>query len=243
MESFHTMGASHSSDQYRSARNCPEGGGAWKTQPMTRLRDLAAVALRDGWVTAEGVIEDAIEDAKAAGWVPVPIRRGEPAVTTLRPLSAEQAHPRSLSAIAGLGQQPFHTDGAHLRQMPDIVVLATEAASPTPTLLVDPGPATASQRQGVFRVSTGRDAFYASAVDADGRWRYDPGCMTPADQRAATAVEEIGRMSARAVRHEWRSSSTVLVLANRRILHARATAVDAATRRVHRVAFATGLDS
>lgn len=204
---------------------------------------LATDALANGWAVSSGSIEEVVAEARVLSWRPSPVRRGAPDVATLRPMSVQDAHPRSLSAKVGLEQQPFHTDGAHFRQMPDIVVLGAVGASETPTLLAAPGNPTEHQLQGVFKVSDGRGAFYATAVDAENRWRYDPGCMTPADDQARIAAQELERLETRAFRHEWSGTNMVLVIANRRVLHARAAATDPATRKVQRAAFVTGLDS
>lgn len=210
---------------------------------MTTLLKLASDALATGWAVSTGTIEDVVAEARTLGWQPVPIRHGEPTVAILRPTRAIDARPRSLSAMVGLGRQPFHTDGAHLRRMPDVVVLAAGVVSPTPTLVVDPGTPTEPQLHGVFKVSAGRDTFYSAAADSKGKWRYDPGCMKPADERAHAAVRDFDRLTSRAVRHEWSQPDLVLVIANRRVLHARAAVEDPETREVHRVAFISGLDS
>lgn len=210
---------------------------------MTSLIHLATDALANGWAVSSGSIQDVVAEARVLGWRSSPVRRGAPDVATLRPVSVQDAHPRSLSAMVGLDQQPFHTDGAHIRQMPDIVVLAAVGRSETPTLLVDPGIPTEHQLQGVFKVSDGRTAFYATAADAENRWRYDPGCMTPADDQARIAAQELEGLAALACRHEWSETNMVLVIANRRVLHARAAATDPATRKVQRAAFVTGLES
>lgn len=210
---------------------------------MLDMRTLAQSAVATGWAIGHGEMEEVLEAASAADWSSVPIRRGDAPVAELRPLPAEAAPPRSLSAMVGTGQQPLHTDGAHLRAMPDIVVLAAAVPSQTPTLLYTPSAPTHAQSHGIFRASFGRRAFYATAVDPEGRWRYDPGCMTPADTLALQATGEINDFATRAIVHEWSEPNLLLVLANRRTLHARAAAVDASTRVIRRVAYITGLDS
>ncbi|WP_081997064.1 TauD/TfdA family dioxygenase [Microbacterium sp. ZOR0019] len=142
--------------------------------------------------------------------------------------------------MVGTGAQPLHTDGAHLRRMPDIVILSAAAPTPTPTLLYRPGSASLEQRSGVFRVGGGRGTFYAGAIDGAGRWRYDPGCMAPTDAEAREAADQFRAMSDAAERHEWSRQGEVLVIANRHVLHARAAAADADSRRLHRVALRTG---
>ncbi|MBT2495615.1 TauD/TfdA family dioxygenase [Microbacterium sp. ISL-59] len=209
---------------------------------MTSLEQTAAEAIQDGWAVLRTDIRTLLLEATGLGWRPVPIRRGEPALSTLRVVDAEDAHVQSLSAMVGRDRQPLHTDGAHHRVMPDIVLLAAVAPSPTPTLLRALGVPTESQRAGVFKVGGGRDAFYSSAIDTAGRWRYDPGCMTPMDDDARHAAAEFAALTESAFAHYWTEPGNVLVIANRRALHARAAASDASTRRVHRAALISGLD-
>lgn len=210
---------------------------------MTSLEEIAIEAIRSGWATVRADIRTLLQDAGGLGWKMVPIRRGEPPLRTLRVVGAANAHPRSLSSMVGAGQQPLHTDGAHHKVMPDLVLLAAAEPSSTPTLLCTPGEPTGAQRGGVFKVGGARGGFYSGAVDSTGRWRYDPGCMTPMDDDARDAAAELAALADSAVAHHWTEPNRVLVIANRRVLHARAAALDAATRRVHRAALITGLDS
>lgn len=210
---------------------------------MTTLQQAADEAIRNGWTTCQADIRELLRQSQQLGWRPVPIRRGEPALSTLQVLDSGDAHPQSLSAKFGAGPQPLHTDGAHHRAMPDIVLLAAAEPSSTPTLISDPGKPTDAQRVGVFKVGGGRSGFYAPAVDARERWRYDPGCMTAMDDDARQAASELAALRDSAHAHHWTDPSTVLVIANRRVLHARASAADAQTRRVQRVALITGWDN
>jgi hypothetical protein len=147
--------------------------------------DLVAGAQRDGWIAATGDIEALRRQAAAQGWSEVPVRRGDQPVSVLRPVQPGSARSRSLSAQYGLGDQPLHTDGAHLASPPDLVVLAASGPSRTPTRLWDydrmtrikEGQLGAALSHGMFLVNSGRDSFYAPVLDR-GRWRYDPGCMT-----------------------------------------------------------------
>lgn len=209
---------------------------------MTHLEELARSALEQGWVSDFADLTQLMNDARRLGWRPVPIRAGEPAVSTLRVVDRTHAHRNSLSALVGTGAQPLHTDGAHHLRMPDIVIISAVAPTTTPTMLCRPGAPTLAQRSGVFRVGGGRGAFYAGAVDEAGRWRYDPGCMTPTDAEAREAATQFNVMSHSAEKHDWSQRGEVLVIANRYVLHARAAATDADSRRVHRVALITGWD-
>ena len=84
------------------------------------------------------------------------------------------AHPRSLSAEYGLGQQPLHTDGAYLADPPNIVALVSSRPSPTATQVWaagaqagknqgSAGPSPAAFEHGMFLVHNGRDSFFAPA--------------------------------------------------------------------------------
>jgi hypothetical protein len=115
--------------------------------PYRVLVDFAALvssAQRDGWASGKGDISLVRKQAASLGWAEVAVRRSDPPVAVLRPTDKAAAHPRSPSAQYGLGQQPLHTDGAHLADPPDVVVLASAHPSPTPTLLwtaiIGPGP-------------------------------------------------------------------------------------------------------
>lgn len=176
------------------------------------------------------------------------MRRGDPSVSVLRPTEPGVAHPRSLSAQYGLGQQPLHTDGAHLPDPPDIVVLVSANASPTPTLVwtaaahIGKGPGPISSRlaafgHGMFLVRSGRDSFYAPILSG-GHYRYDPGCMTACDARARQVDEYLASQLAEASACDWTSSGQILVIDNRRALHARAAVAEEDTgRELTRVAF------
>jgi hypothetical protein len=168
----------------------------------------------------------------------------------LRPVTESAAHPNSLSAVHGLGQQPLHTDGAHLQVPPDVLVFIAERPSATPTQLWRPdapgrrsGPLTMSPAaldHGMFLVRNGRDSFYASAQSESG-YRYDPGCMTPRDARAREVHEYFEQQSSRACVHKWSAAYQVLVVDNRRALHARSAVADGdLDRELTRIAFRIG---
>ncbi|WP_396667942.1 hypothetical protein [Microbacterium sp. R86528] len=109
---------------------------------MISLEESAVEAIQNDWATLRADIRTLLQDASALGWRPVPIRRGESVLSTLPVVDADEAHPQSLSAVVGAGQQPLHTDGAHHKVMPDLVLLAAVEPSSTPTLLCAPGDAT-----------------------------------------------------------------------------------------------------
>lgn len=201
------------------------------------LEELLSKSRTTGWATVQGHLDQVQLDAKMLGWATVPIRRGGPTVDTLRPVDAAAAAPKSLSARYGKGAQPLHTDGAHLPEPPDIVVLTCETTSTTPTLLWNqviraPG----FVRHGVFLISSGNDSFFATAY-AQGRLRYDPGCMLPCDARARQTVQFFEEAASTATEYRWSEPGQVLLIDNRRVLHARASASHEPQREIQRVSF------
>lgn len=171
----------------------------------------------------------------------VPTRSGEADISELKPVSKEGARPASLSAQVGLERQPLHTDGAHLRRVPDVVVLWSESTSTTPTL-VWPNPLEAIRGvddTGVFMVTPGKGERWLAPALEEGRLRFDPGCMTPCDAMARALDAALKAPPADAVKEvAWDAPGTVLVLRNRRVLHGRAAVADGdADRVLHRIAF------
>lgn len=201
------------------------------------LEDLLIRSRTTGWATVQGRLDQVQLEAKMLGWTTVPIRRGGPAVATLRPLDPADAAPNSLSARYGKGAQPLHTDGAHLPEPPDIVVLTCETTSTTPTLLWNKvGGVPRFAQHGVFLISSGNDSFFTTAY-AQGCLRYDPGCMLPCDARAHQTVRFFEEAASTATEHQWNEPGQVLFIDNRRVLHARASADHEPQREIQRISF------
>jgi hypothetical protein len=211
----------------------------------TMLESLAATAAKEGWAVGSGSMDQILAQASVLGWTEVPIRRGDHPVVTLRPVNPGDAPMNSLSAKYGKGAQPFHTDGAHLTKPPDVVVLLCDGSSDTPTLLWR-GMKHAPRRRlvlppeyarhGVFLVSNGKDSFFSTAFSNSG-FRYDPGCMIPCDARARETVRYFDNAIESSDEHSWDVPGKVLLIDNRRALHARASAIDDPGREVQRVSF------
>jgi Taurine catabolism dioxygenase TauD, TfdA family len=216
---------------------------------MADLEALAATVRTKGWALGSGDIESVRKRAALLGWVEVAPRRGDATVSALRPAAANTAHPKSLSAVYGLGQQPLHTDGAHMQEPPDVLVFISTRPSATPTRLWPPesgvrrrrpSNTTSALSHGMFLVRGGRDSFYAPALSRSG-YRYDAGCMTPCDARAREVQEYFEQELSRASTHEWSAAGQVLVVNNRRALHARSALADGdLERELTRIAFQTG---
>jgi len=206
--------------------------------------DLSALAKEayGSWATGSCTLTQLRDAARHLGWAEVPMRSDEPALTALRPQTQAQAHPRSLSATYGLGHQPLHTDGAHLPEPPDWIVLLAQAPNTTPTTLraVPHGDSAVpwhAMLSGIFLVRSGNQPFLAHAATGS-RIRYDPGCMTPCDQRARIAAQFLADRKD-THEHGWTQPNQMLLIDNRQILHARheVSETDATTRVLHRLAF------
>ncbi|MGA4975254.1 TauD/TfdA family dioxygenase [Streptomyces cinereoruber] len=91
-------------------------------------------------------------------------------------------------------------------------------------------------QHGVFLVSSGNDSFFATAY-ASRRLRYDPGCMLPADARARKAAQFFEQAATTATEHHWSEPGQVLLIDNRRVLHARGSAAHEPQREIQRLSF------
>lgn len=162
---------------------------------------------------------------------PVPARPGDPLTSTLVPMTAADSHPRSLSRAYGTGSFPFHTDAAHHRNPPSLVLLraCSGNASEIPTQLLPFAALVFSQderdvlRTALFAISGGpRSRFYRTILDRGGI-RFDPGCMSPVDHRARLAVDLLqgAIRDAGSVGRVAPTVDEVLVIDNQACLHAR----------------------
>lgn len=205
--------------------------------PRVHSTLLAALDHADtaGWTKLALTLEECLEVAPGCSLEVVPARRHEPAIGELRPTDRRAANPRSLSALVGLEPFPLHTDGASCKRPPGYVLLcAGLAIDGEDTLLWSPNAEDFNDaaRHGMFAVS-GRPPFLAPAVDADGRLRFDPGCMRPCDGLAKRTAARFAERAADAQRHSWTESTHTLVIANRRTMHGR-TATSATSNRLLR---------
>lgn len=210
------------------------------------LSDLEASARQHGWSTAIASVGEIRIAARYLGWKEVPTREGEPTVADLRPTNQQDALPHSLSATYGTGAQPLHTDGAHLADPPDLVIVCADEPNNTPTLIWTvlsdaghpPGLWT-NAADGVFLVNNGPNSFFTTVRWASGI-RYDPGCMEACDQRARHVAQFFEEAAADTHRYDWGAANQVLVIDNRKTLHARAAVPDHdMSRLLHRIAFST----
>lgn len=218
------------------------------------LQEAWKEAQKKGWSYGEAPSLRVLQfEATLAKWEAVETRTGQGTSTVLRPTSQTTApFPRSISAVYGLDEQPLHVDGAHFPTPPDAVLLYCEEPNGTPTNVLsikdlDLRFASAKEylpseylRHGLFIVGSGPAAFLAPALE-DGRLRYDPNVMEPADARARDAADYLKSMQDKATPFNWSAPKSYLLIANRLALHGRAKVVESeSTREVTRVAYRIG---
>jgi hypothetical protein len=204
-----------------------------------------------GWLVVDGNLRElalALRSEAERGAPPVEIvlgRSTDDDVQVLRPLTREDARPRSLSAQFGHSPFPFHTDGAHLQTPPEFMLLAAmrHDSGETPTHLkrmsVAPTPANEDDmRLGVFRVDSGRRSFYATCRSAGGRIRFDPGCMAAVDPRSRRLSAAIGAL-APDYSHQWTRSDEIVIVDNTRVMHARGQVGVCSQRALYRLLLST----
>lgn len=155
------------------------------------------------------------------------------------------AQVNSLSRRYGLGEQAPHTDGAHLANPPDYLVLWATEWTATPTLLRsfdasrlrDPVFAALAKTVWSVRLNSHRYYYVRPITLAPFRIRWDPGCFVR-DRTKRVGIAEVEEAIAALPIHEFRwRPGEALVVDNRRTLHARAAVVDPEGRRIlHRTA-------
>lgn len=168
---------------------------------------------------------------------PLKNRPNEDPISELKPQTRETANPFSLSATTGLDQQPLHTDGAHLRSTPDFVLLWSETANDTSTRVWRVPRIPQDSQNGVFVVRNGKERWLTQAYN-DGTIRFDPGCMSPADQSARGLSRILTTPPEQEIEHiHWDARGKIVVIDNKRILHGRSRLSEGDnTRRLKRLA-------
>ncbi|MFF0496468.1 hypothetical protein ACFYU5_08700 [Nocardia aobensis] len=211
------------------------------TSPYEVLDQLVIDAAKSGWATATMPLSFLKSYARERRWEPIATRRGDSAVSKLKPTVASEAPARSISATVGLDAQLLHVDGAHIPVMPDIVVMHSETVNLTATRIWRPGfevVHSSAVQHGVFIVGTGRDSFLACAADDQGL-RFDPYCMTPADGRSREAFTLLTSYDD-VHEHAWDEPNKLLLVRNRMVLHGRAKVAGGEERELTRIGYRTG---
>jgi hypothetical protein len=196
-----------------------------------------------GWSRQSGTLEELRRAASLDGLISASNGTSSNE-RVLVPYDTAKAPRLSLSAVYGLGKQPLHSDGAHLREQPDVIVLHSAMPTPTSTVVWTPHyrgadalPAAASV--GIFTVRGNGESFLATARNQAGL-RFDPVVMSPGDWYARETVEYLDAARARATTHLWDEPDLLLFIDNRRSLHARDEVLDPDTRSITRVVYKWG---
>lgn len=211
---------------------------------VTAVKD----ARRHGWAELDGSLDDLAKASQSIGATIVPTRAGDQAIGVLRPTHQEDASKFSLSANYGLGYLPLHTDGAHLRRAPDIILLESlsvgDVAQAATLLLslkedeVNDG-AWHALHHGVFQIGRGPRAFFSVARQSD-RVRFDLGCMRPLDPLARRVCRFFEDAREQSSRYTWEFPGRVLVVDNTSVLHGREAASEHSRRVLRRLMLVWG---
>lgn len=182
-----------------------------------------------------------IEIASAMG-TPTPTRRDGPVLDVLTPKREQDARPSTISAHYGLGEFPWHSDGAVDKDPPRYILMraGTVTADSATTDILD----LRSLGEGEMLKKYSRLSLLVSARNFSyvapfvmrrngvmcAKW--DPLRTTPTGKRAEEFLSEVPTAPPTAV-HHWQPSD-VLIIDNWRCLHRRSAAT-ASPREIHRI--------
>lgn len=163
----------------------------------------------------------------------------------IEPLSAADAHPRSLSAMFGLGTLPFHVELSHRPQPCRYLLLGClePGSTRSQTRLLDWRSLGFSESElcllqdAPVLLRSGRRSFYSSLMAADRSFlRFDPGCVEPVDQRGRSAFDLVNRRISEVAPlvHDWLKGG-ILIIDNWRMLHGRGPSERGSGRRLARI--------
>jgi len=135
---------------------------------------------------------------------------------------------KSLSGRHGFGEFPLHSDGAHLNEPPDYILLMAPRTRTTPTLVADPidliDVESECAKQAIFSVQRqGRrfNTHFISSKNGVSFLRYNSDTMIPKNSAALEIQKRMRKLRNRAFQLHW-SKFALLVLDNRSMLHGRA---------------------
>lgn len=222
--------------------------GAVRSEALDALRNHGFYRMASGVVLDDDAL---IAVAKSVGW-PFGEPRDPRLVRPTSPIAAARAASNTLASRYGFGAFPFHTDTAHLREPADFLLLycVSPGVSRRATAVVDTrawslglGEAHILRNE-VWVVRSARPPFHCTVGtgrdDLSIRCNFD--CMTPAVRTRAEsrAIVDEHVVRAEKVLITW-SSGDLFLLDNRRMLHARAPALqDDPDRELKRVLIRAG---
>jgi len=164
-------------------------------------------------------------------------------IDTLTVKNKTTANPKSLSALYGDKDFPFHTDGAYLTEPPKYVILRSpKTIHNCATLICNPIFKISDRKKlakNVWLVNGGRGRFYTSMIEEekdDYRIRFDLACMRPAlsDFKSSEDIMVSVILTSPKEEINWNTNQCI-IFNNWKLLHSRADASNSADRVLERV--------
>lgn len=188
-------------------------------------------------------VDDLLTFAKSIGEVIPSRKNSNDLIDILTIKSKKAANPKSLSAIYGDKDFPFHTDGAYLLEPPKYVILRSpKRIQNCPTLICKPSFTLLEKtnlKKNVWLVNGGRGKFYSSMIeenDDNYRIRFDLACMRPAlaDFKSSADIMTSVLSSSNKQEINWTANQCV-IFNNWKLLHSRADATYSTERILERI--------
>ncbi len=215
----------------RNGQNCTRTSFANRGTKV--LSDRSRKTLKEtGYVVVRAMSEPAVLAVARQLGTPVADVRDDSLYRLISPTDKEIARTNTLSSRYGTGAFPFHTDAAYWRVPADFLLLhcVQPGSGSRPTLLIDFF-GWRLKRDELLHLTRGlwiagdKRAFLCTAVtraEEGARVRYDADCMRPttATGQAASQLMLKGIRKSKPASVTWRRGM-LLILDNRRILHAR----------------------
>lgn len=117
---------------------------------------------------------------------PISSRVNSSIIDHLVPIESSEAHQQSLSANFGIGDFPFHTDGAYFKIPPRFIIMRylKGAQNPTPTVLCDLNQLNSDEKENlkhwIWKVESRDNDFLSTILSEDETfYRYDKCVMSP----------------------------------------------------------------
>ena len=215
--------------------------------PRGAASTLLAGVIANGWAIAwvpSGTVAEAIGCLAEVIGDPVDGRHGR-LFEDVVPRSVNEAHPRSLSRIHGLGALPLHVELSHRARPCRYVLLGCvdPGSGGAATTLLDRcgldfgGDLTKEMGSAPVLVRSGRRSFYSTLLPRCRSWlRFDRDCIEPVGSRGAAMFGRVSRLidGSRVGVHRW-AAGDVLLIDNWRVLHGREAVAPGDGRRMLRV--------
>lgn len=155
------------------------------------------------------------------------------------PKSSENSPLRSPSRLVGFDSIAFHLDGSHYPVPPRLLVLGCLSDDgDDPTLFIDTSrwvfskSETSLLKSAVFFIRNGRKSFYSTIFGVAGNLcRFDPYCMVATGRESELALDLMNQKirNSHIEKIHWQRGD-IVILDNRRILHARGPVSSCANR-------------